>query len=199
MKYFVATLAIVAMLAGSSLAGLNPDCKVFVTFEGTATDYAGVQAGARTDPAAYTAVIAYFGMCDYASWTTISLLCSIDAGVSAPAAYTSLLPDQLAIGSFDASPGVTLSSTRAITPGVDGPFMFFAQVDLFALGGAGEVKILDHGDYPRWVVDSNDELDYYCVWQNGGVLMDPTPVEVSCYGDVPVEEQTWGSIKALYR
>ncbi len=198
MKYFVATIALVAMLAGSSLAGLNPDCKIFVTFDGMATDYAGVQAGARTDPAAYTAGTVYIGLCDYASWTTISLKAEVDAGVSSPPAFSSHLPGGLAIGDW-LTGGITLSSTGPITPGVNGPFFFFASASLFYLGVAGEFTIVDHDDYPRWVVDTEDAVDFYCTWQNGGVLMDPTPVEVSCYGDVPVEESSWGSIKALYR
>ncbi len=198
MKYFVATLALVAMLAGSSLAGLNPDCKIFVTFDGMAADYAAVEAGARTDPAAYTAGTAYIGLCDYNSWTTISLKVEIDAGVSSPPAFTSHLPGGLAIGDWTTG-GITLSSTEPISYDDEGPFFMFGSASLFYLGVAGEFKIVDHDDYPRWVVDTGDTVDFYCTWQNGGVLMDPTPVEVSCFADVPVEVETWGSIKALYR
>lgn len=200
MKYIVATIAVVAMLASASLAGLNPDCKVFVTFADTlAMDYQDVLDEVRVDPAAYTAGVAYFGMCDYADWTTLSIRMAVDADVSAPASYSSLLPGGLSIGVWDDATGITISSTRSITPAVDGPFKYFAKADLFFLGVAGEVKILDHADYPRWVVDGQDGLDYYCQWTNAGVLMDPTPVEEECFGDVPVESRTWGGIKALYR
>ncbi len=199
MKYFVTALVVVVMVAGASVAGLNPDCKVFVTFDGDAEDYLDCENGARVDPTAFTAGTVYFGMLDYASWTTISIKMEIDDGVSSPASYTSLLPGGLSIGSWESGDGITLSSTRPITPGVDGPFMFFASASVFYLGAAGEVKIIDHVGYPRWVVDSESEVDYYCVWTNGGVLMDPTPVEPGCFGDTPVEEQTWGAIKALYR
>ena len=72
MKYFAATLALVAMLAGASLAGMNPDCKAFVTFDGAATDYAGLETGRRADPTPYSPLTGYLGLCDYDSWTTLS-------------------------------------------------------------------------------------------------------------------------------
>jgi hypothetical protein len=200
MRYFVAALAIVVMLAGSSLAGYNPDCKVFVTFDGAAADYQDIEDGARTDPTPYTLVTGYVGLCDYANWTTISLLMAVDPGVSLSTNYASLLPGGLTIGTWDTGNGITLTSTSAITPGVYGPFHFFATVSLVVTGTAGEVKVLDHGEYPRWVADSVvGNVDYYCVWQNAGVYVDPVVVEAECAGNVPVESSTWGGIKALYR
>ncbi|MCD4690864.1 hypothetical protein K8S17_05325 [bacterium] len=198
MKYFMVTLAIVAALAVSAVAaGMNPDCKIFVTFDGAATDYAGVEAGRRSDPTAYVPVTGYIGMCDFESWTTISLKTAETAGMSVMTTYASLLPGGLVIG--DWATGITLASTGPITAAVDGPFYFFASVTLIPTGTAGEVTILDHDEYPRMVVDFVGDTDVYCLWQNGGISMDPTPVEVECFGDTPVEFETWGSIKALYR
>ncbi len=197
MKYFMATLALVAMLAGSSLAGLNPDCKVFVTFDGAATDYLGIETGRRADPTPYTLVTGYLGMCDYASWTTLSFMTAEGAGMSVSTSYASLLPGGLTIGGFNT--GITMASTRAITAAGDGPFFFFASVSLVATGTAGEVTILDHPTWPREVVDSVGNTDSYCLWQNGALFMDPTPVDAECFGNTPVEIETWGSIKALYR
>ncbi len=197
MKYFVATLAIVAMLAAAGVAGMNPDSKAFVTFDGAATDYAGIEAGRRADPTPYTLVTGYMGMCDYAGWTTLSLAMAEGAGMSVSTSYTSLLPGGLAIGDWNT--GITIASTRPITPAEDGPFFFFASVTLVATGTAGEVTMLDHPEYPRELVDSVGGTDQFCLWQNGALFMDPTPVDVGCAGNVPVEQATWGGIKALYR
>ncbi len=197
MKYFVATLAIVAMLTTAGVAGMNPDCKIFVTFDGAATDYADVETGRRDDPTPYVALTGYLGMCDYASWTTISLMASEGVGMSVLTTYASLLPGGLTIGAWDT--GITLASTDAIEPAVEGPFYFFASVTLIPTGTPGEVTILDHPVYPREVVDSVGDTDEYCLWQNGGLFMDPTPIDVSCFANTPVELETWGSIKALYR
>ena len=73
------------------------------------------------------------------------------------------------------------------------------RLDCFYLGGAACLEILDHPDYPRWVVDCSQpaNIDFYCVLAHasigGGVCPD---------GDcpaVPVEAGSWGTIKSLYR
>jgi hypothetical protein len=58
--------------------------------------------------------------------------------------------------------------------------------------------ILDHPDYPRWVIDCQDpgQVFYYCVRSHGGVWKD------AVVGDCPtvaVEDVSWGSIKSMYR
>lgn len=74
-----------------------------------------------------------------------------------------------------------------------------AVVTFFYLGGSGCLQILDHADYPRWVVDCGQpqEVDQYCVLAHGSIggLVCP---EGDC-GAVPVEEGTWGMVKSLYR
>ncbi len=75
-------------------------------------------------------------------------------------------------------------------------FVCLCSGSMFYLGVPGTVNIIDHPDYPRWVVDCNDEVDFYCLLNNGGVLMD-APETGECIS--PVEESTWGGIKALYR
>jgi hypothetical protein len=61
--------------------------------------------------------------------------------------------------------------------------------------------ILDHPDWPRWVMDCPvpGEVDYYCVWMHGGVGKDALEGDEECFPVVPVEDATWGSVKALYR
>ena len=72
-------------------------------------------------------------------------------------------------------------------------------VSLFYLGGACHLEILDHGEYPRWVVDCGDpgEVDEYCVYQNGSIGGALAPAG-DCDG-TPVEARSWGSIKSMYR
>jgi hypothetical protein len=74
-----------------------------------------------------------------------------------------------------------------------------AVVSFFYLGGSGCLQILDHQDYPRWVVDCAQpaEVDQYCVLAHGSIGGVTCP-EGDC-GAVPVEEATWGAVKSLYR
>ena len=47
---------------------------------------------------------------------------------------------------------------------------------LFYLGKPGSVTILDHPDFPRWVVDCEDEARVFEVGSHGGIHSDPPPV-----------------------
>ena len=72
-------------------------------------------------------------------------------------------------------------------------------VSMFYLGGSCSIEILDHDEYPRWVVDCDDpwEIDEYCVYMNGsigGAELPPGDCEFT-----PVEDASWGAIKSLYR
>ena len=77
--------------------------------------------------------------------------------------------------------------------------MVVGCVSLFYLGGACHLEILDHGDYPRWVLDCGDpgEVDEYCVYKNaaiGGAEVPPGDCE-----STPVHAGSWGAIKSMYR
>lgn len=82
------------------------------------------------------------------------------------------------------------------------PMVYIGRLDLFYLGGPPcEIRILDHPDYPRWVVDCNQNVYYYGVASHGGVGMEPEFVgegEFECQV-TPVEDFSWGGIKALFR
>jgi hypothetical protein len=49
----------------------------------------------------------------------------------------------------------------------------------------------------KMVVDCNFDADQFCVMSNGGIGAEPPAGDEDC--DTPVELQSWGSIKALYR
>ncbi len=185
MRTLLALLMVVAV-AVPAFAGGNPNITAYVTFD------QGSEVP-RVDPAAYTAGQFFICLKNIdAGFTTISLAVAVDAGVSAPVSYTSLLPGGLAIGTW--ADGITLSSTECMM----GEYVCIGSGDAFYLGAPGMISIIDHPDYPRWVVDCNSEVDFYCLETNGGVLMDPVPTGEDCAPN-PVEESTWGGIKALYR
>jgi len=185
MRTLLALLMVVAIAAPAFAAG-NENITAYVTFD------AGAEVS-RVDPAAYSAGDVFVCLKNIdAGFTTVSFAVAIDAGVSAPAAWTSLLPGGLAIGDY--ATGITLSSTDCMT----GEYVCLCSGSLFYLGVPGMVSIIDHPDYPRWVVDCNDGVDFYCLEMNGGVLMDPVATGEDCSVS-PVETETWGGIKALYR
>ncbi len=195
MRYMVAVLLVVILGVVPAMAGENLNSKMFVTFADTSTvaTYQEIEDGRRIDPVAYTAFDAYFGLLDYYCFTGISFKVENTPGMSSPAAYEPLLPGGLAIGGFET--GVTVVSSECV---VAEPVVV-AVGHYFYLNLPGDIMIVDHPDFPRWVVDCNDQVDFYCLWQNGGVGMDPTPGDAECFGDVPVEASTWGVIKSLYR
>ena len=62
------------------------------------------------------------------------------------------------------------------------------------------IEIKDYPAFPRWVVDCTQpygEVDFYCVLAHGTIGAGPCP-DGDCEIN-PVEDATWGSIKALYK
>jgi len=199
MRFAVATVLVALIAFGAASATMNPECKLVIDFNGSATTYADIET--RADPADFTSVPAYVVLVDIAAGTeigmeVISFKLAVTTGTSSPPSFTSLLPGGLAIGSWDE--GITLASTECLP----GPIVYVGRLDLFYLGVPGAVTIEDHPEYPRWVVDCNEpgEVDYYCVWSHGGVNQDPpASPDPDCIGDTPVEASTWSTLKSLYR
>jgi hypothetical protein len=195
MRNLLAILTVVA-LAVTATAGMNPQVNAYISF-----DPAGDPLVNAVAPAAFTTVSAYVTLgCVEGGMTTISFMINdVTAqcpGVMATKAFVNLLPGNLAIGDAFVG-GITLASTEcmAMDPVVVG------RVDCFYLGGACCIQILDHADYPRWVVDCQDPgvVDYYCLAGHGSVGGAVCPDGEVCPCGSPVEDATWGGIKALYR
>lgn len=187
-------LAVVLICSAHALAGMNPECKVCIDFYGLADSWDDVQS--RIDPAPYTTFTAYFCLFQTTGMTTISFRGSVTPGMSTSPVFTNLLPGDLSIGFWE--DGITLASIECVDTG----FLYFAKLDLFYLGVPGDIMILDDPSYPRWVVDCGQpygEVDFYCVWMQGGVHKDPVGGDPECVPAVPVEPATWGGIKAMYR
>jgi len=183
-------LVVLACLTGVALAGANPYVSVYVTFDPSVWEYQP-----RVDPEPYTwgEVFVCLMYVD-GGITEISFAVDIDAGVSGPPSWSCLLPGGTEIGTW--RDGITLRTSECVT----GDMCCVGRGELFYLGAPGLIRIVDHPDYARWVVDCNGEVDYYCHINNAGVLMDPPPTGEDCAPPYnPAEPVAWGRVKALYR
>ncbi|MBN2564437.1 MAG: hypothetical protein JXB46_01885 [Candidatus Eisenbacteria bacterium] len=213
MKHVLIALAIVALCAPAFAQGTNPTVKAFIhlttdTSPVVPTDNAGV-VNVIASPTPYVTYRAYIGLTDLSTgFTVISIrltkVTDTCPGVFAPPSFTNLMPGDLAIGNifdntYPAGPGgITIASTGCL----DAPLQMIGYVSLFYLGGTCDIEILDHQHYPRWVVDCTEPdglVDYYCVWKNASFGGTPPEGDAGCTANVPVETETWGMIKSLYR
>jgi len=177
---------------------------MYVDFDGESQYCSDVES--RIDPPVPAEVSAYIGITPheggYPGLTTVSFRLSdliMDCpGVVAYQSFTCLMPGGLMIGDPFDDVGVTVSSTTPIDLTHRDVF-YIGQVDFLYIGGACDLLILDHADYPRWVVDSWDEVYPYCVWSHGGIAKNPVDGEPRCFPNNPVETRSWGMIKAMYR
>ena len=190
----VSAIAVLVLALSVGAAVANP-----IVGEWFYVDFDPPNAVHRLDPAVYTTFQAYL-MLDLTQsamngLTSISFKLEYTPGMSTPPAFTNLLPGDLSIGIVE--DGITLASTDCMT---DYPVPI-GVLDMFYLGTPGEIMILDHPQFPRWLTDCNEpgEVYYYCVYSDGGVGMDPTVTGGADCGMNPVEEISWTSIKAMYR
>ena len=186
-------ILVAALCAVSAGAGMNPDCQVCIDFSGTANSWDEVQN--RIDPVMYETFDAYICVYGLTGFTGICFMGYVTPGMSAFPAFTHLLPGGGAIGTWDT--GIGMVSNECLTE----RFLYVAKLGFVYLGTPGDVMILDHPESPRWVMDCGDpgELDYYCVWMHGGVGKPALEGDEECFPVVPVEDATWGSVKALFR
>ncbi len=182
-------------LACSANAGGNPNVRVYIDFD--PPNYVH-----ETTPEPYATVEAYVCMDHLDSgMTTISFrVTDFGAefpGVFAPPGWVTLLPGDLPIGWAPWEPGGAIVVSSECM-GEEEPVLV-GYVTLFYLGGAAYVQILDHPDYPRWVVDCSvpGEFDLYCVYRNGSIGGAVAPAG-DC-GATPSEGGSWGTIKSMYR
>ena len=181
----------VLAIASLAFAGGNPDVKCYISFD---------QSGAGAPVHQYE-MTQYIGFNAYICFTdldmgltTVSLRLNNPQveypGLFASQSFTNLL--DIIVG--DPYTGMSLASSTCRSEDV----VVVGYLNLFpVMIGDGCVEILDDPDFPRWVVDCttpNGEVDFYLVLANGGLG------GANCPGDVvPVEDSSWGSIKALYR
>jgi hypothetical protein len=185
----IAIALLVLLVAGTAVA--NP-----VTANWLYIDFDPPNMVHEVYPATYSTVEAYlvFGNPEPpdVGVTTFSVMLELTPGMAAGASFTNLLPGGLAIGTWDT--GITMASTDCLTE-------FPLQIGILSfiyLGVPGDVTILDHPDYPNWVVDCQEpgEVFYSCEFWHGGVGKQG---EMGECGYVPVEDMSWGAIKSFYR
>jgi len=64
----------------------------------------------------------------------------------------------------------------------------------------GHIRLLPGPIDGNGALDCNNLVDWWCVASHAGVHQDPPPPDPWCVcGYVPVEDESWGSIKGLYR
>jgi len=186
------TTVLVVLFASAAYAGGNPDVRAYFDFDPPNYVHAA-------QPAPYTSVDVYLCIDHLGEGVTSVSLSMVDPAESCPsviiaASWTDLFPGGL-VPNFPWPYGHTVFSSECITsdPALVG------RVSFFYLGGSCCLEILDHPDYPRWVVDCSEpgEIDAYCVLAHASIGGADCPA-----GDcesVPVESETWGTIKSLYR
>ena len=208
MKYLITALALIALCAPAfAQDGDNTTVKAFLHVTqaagpGVPTDNATV-ANEMPGAAATQTVDVYLGLTDLTTgFTVISFGLSNSLadcpGVMATQSFVNLMPGNLMIGDPFDGIGATIASTECMV--MDPVIVGYGTY--FYLGGACCIEIRDHADYPRWVVDCQDpgQVDYYCVMGHGSVAGGVCPDGEECpCGGTPVEDATWGGIKALYR
>ncbi len=196
MKTLLAIL-VIAAVAVTATAGNNPQVYAYISF-----DPAGDEAQNAVMPAVYTTVDAYLCLgCVEGGMTVISFgLNNVMAdcpGVMGTQAFVNLLPGGLMIGDPFDGVGATIAATECMT--MDPVIVGYGTY--FYLGGACCIEIVDHAQYPRGVVDCQDPgvADFYCLAGHGSVGGAECPQGEVCPCGNPVEDATWGGIKALYR
>jgi len=214
MKYLLLTLAIAALAVPAFGQGQNPTAKMFVHItEGASpvepTDNATVVNTGT--PAAFATVRAYIGVTDFTGLSSLVFklnnVLTDYPGVVGTQSFTNLLPDNLAIGNAfgnPANPGGNDDGITLATACATGPFVLAGYAEYFYLGGDFTVEILDHGNplWEGWIVDCQAPgvVDQWCVWLNGAVgAATPPAGDAGCEANTPVEDATWGAVKALYR
>ena len=128
--------------------------------------------------------------------TTCCFALSVTPGMSATTDFEPLLPGMMTIGNW--ATGITVTSTEGECLGMGGEPVNIGVLHMLYLGVPGDVMLLDHPDYPRWVIDCTFPglVNYYCVLSHGGVGKDPLPGDC---GVTPAQDTSWGAIKAMYR
>ena len=181
-------VALMLAVATTAFAGDNPFAAVYLTFDSAGEVF-------RFDPTPFQPADLFLCMKNVENGFISTTLAIVeDAGVTTGIGWASLLPGGLTLGPWDV--GVTITSSSCVA----GEVVVVASGNAYYMGNPGQIVIIDHPDYPRWVVDCQDAIDYYCHASNVGVLMDPVPTGEDCPPPTsPVEDATWGGIKALYR
>ena len=187
---------LIVLLVSTAHAGSNPDVRIYIDF-----DPPNYVHGVAPEPYemfdAYVCMDQVGGGVMTVSFRVTDLMLEYP-GMVGTQSWTQLFPGQLPICWPWSDWGSTIYSEECMTE-EEGPVLV-GYLSYFYLGyGSGCLEILDHADYPRWVVDCGEpgEVDLYCVLAHGSINGGACP-DGDCPA-VPVADGTWGTIKSMYR
>ena len=188
MKYVLIAIAVAALCA-PAFAGGNPDIQIYVSFD---------QTGAGALEHTYT-------MTPSTVFNAYVCVMNVDMGITGvsfrlndpmtenPGMFiVQSFVNDLDISVGDPFTGISVASQTCRTEEV----VVLAHLVLFpSMAGDLCIEISDYPAFPKWVVDCtqpNGLVDFYSILAHGAIGAGECP-------DTPVEDFTWGSIKALYR
>lgn len=189
----VAIAGLVLAMAVTAFAGGNPNVKAYISFDQTG---AGLPIHSYT-MAPYTPFDAYVCLTDVGMGVTTVSFYVTDLDTDFPGlflvapSFTNLLPGDLAIGNIYT--GITIAATSCQT---QDPVIVCKLSYVPTAAGDMCLNILPHLQWPRWVTDCTEPnalVDFYTVLENGSIGT------IICPPSTPVEDETWGGIKAMYR
>jgi hypothetical protein len=186
----IAIVSVLVVVVGAGMALANP-----IIAENIYIDFDPPNYEHRIDPVPYTPFDAYIMVetfFDGPGFTAISFGLSLTPGMSSSTVFEILLPGYVVVGQYET--GITITSTDCIT--ADMQPMPIAVLHCLYTGLPGDIEVTYHPDYPGWIVLCDDSLQVFCVLSHGGV--GKAPLGGDCGGN-PVEDVSWGAIKALYR
>ncbi len=188
-------MCVVLITSLAAVAGQNPNVRVYVSFDPDAYVPSIV-------PELYTTFSGYIvmdclgtvGQAGGMSW--MALRTEITPGFSSVVSFAPLVPMPIPITWPELDGDIMIAPYECITADP----CALVWISMFYIGGSGCIQIVDHHDYPRWVVDCEDNIDFYCVLSHGSVSGgDCPPGDPDCDCTVtPVESLSWGRVKALY-
>jgi hypothetical protein len=149
---------LVLFAASTAVAGNNPNVRGYISLDQTG---AGEQIFSYY-PAPHETFRAYVCFTEIeggVTWVTFRLtdVMSDYPGVFASPSFTNLMPGNLSFGSWDE--GIILGSSECLMEET----ICVGYLELLYLGGEGCIALLDHPEWPRWVVDCQDpgQVDFH--------------------------------------
>jgi hypothetical protein len=186
-------LVVVALAFGSAFAAENPDIRIFLDAdppnEVTRLDLN------PNDSFTVSVVLDCFGDGGGTRGTAF-LLVRTFSGFKL--GQTAMLGG-LDFGDAEVDGWTVAAGADCVYPDGDG-IVVVGELQYLYLGTPGTLTMQPHPGTGRNTLDCDfQEDDQYCVAGNFGVNDDAPAGEVNCDCDNPVEESTWGAIKAFYR
>jgi hypothetical protein len=205
MKRAVVLLVVLALCAAPALAGQNPDIALYLY--STNTGVGGTNHAVLAGVGYVYVCLDTFGPGGGMQGANFRIQ---EVG-PAVLATTNLFAGVggLTLGTVNVAPGVSMTTGPVAYPSANGVVVLASL--LYAGAGPGSITLMSYGNPPnvplnRNVSDANFQYDQWCVHSlvrpglSGNWGWDPTvPPDGDCQPISPVEDATWGSIKALYR